>query len=146
MITVNDLLKTKGRDVWSVRPEAPTHEALRMLAEKNVGALLVMEDNGLVGIVSERDFVRQLAQDRTFSLDQPVRAHMTSPVFTVRPDSTIESCMEVMTQKHIRHLPVVNNDGKLIGLISIGDVVKAMISDREWLIENLESYIQGKRV
>lgn len=143
MLTVSDLLKTKGKDVWSIHPEASTLEALRMLAEKNIGALLVIDNDALVGIVSERDIVRHLAGDQMFSLKQPVRDRMTSPVFTVRPDATIESCMGMMTQKHIRHLPVTNAEGKLVGLISIGDVVKAMISDREWLIDNLESYIRG---
>jgi CBS domain-containing protein len=142
MLTVYDLLKAKGDGIWAISPETTTLEALRFMAEKRVGALLVMDDSLLVGIISERDFVYRIAEDKACVLDQPVSEYMTSKVFTVTPKQTIQDCMELMTEKRIRHLPVLSEKG-LIGIISIGDVVKGIISEQSSLIRNLEEYIVG---
>jgi CBS domain-containing protein len=142
MLTVGDLLKGKGNGIWAISPETTTLDALRFMTEKKVGALLVLEDGLLVGIVSERDFVHRIAADRDLVLDQPISEYMTSKVFTVTPKNTIQDCMEIMTDKRIRHLPVFSEEN-LVGLISIGDVVKGIISEQTSLIRNLEDYIVG---
>ena len=142
MLTVRDLLKFKGEGVWAISPETSTIEALRLMAEKNVGALLVLKDGELAGIISERDFARQIAEKNAAHLDASIGEYMTEKVFTVTPDQTIEECMQLMTDKRIRHLPVLSK-GRLIGLISIGDVVKGIISDQNSLINNLQDYILG---
>jgi CBS domain-containing protein len=142
MLTVFDLLKVKGDRIWAISPETTTLEALSFMAEKKVGALLVLEEGLLVGIISERDFVYRIAEDRAFILDRPISEYMTSTVFTVTPKQTIQDCMELMTEKRIRHLPVLSDD-RLVGLISIGDVVKGIISEQSSLIRNLEDYIVG---
>lgn len=143
MLTVRDLLRVKGTDVWSVTPQTTVIDALHYLAEKDIGALVVLDSGNLVGIISERDIVRDIARTGEFRLDSTVGPHMTSEVFTVQPKNTIEECMQLMTQKHIRHLPVVDND-KLTGLLSIGDVIKAIISTQESMINSLENYIEGR--
>lgn len=142
MLTVRDLLKVKGEGIWAVSPETSTLDALRFMAEKNVGALLVLEDGLLVGIISERDFVYQIAQERACQFDLPVQDYMTTEVISVTPDQTIEDCMKLMTERHFRHLPVLQ-DGYLIGLISIGDVVKGIIDEQSSMINSLENYILG---
>ncbi|HTX79392.1 MAG TPA: CBS domain-containing protein [Longilinea sp.] len=142
MVTVRDLLKTKGDQVWSVSPNTSVLDTLQLLAEKDVGALLVLEDGKIVGIISERDFVRSIAKTGLCVLNTTVLEYMTKKVITVGPDQSIEDCMQVMTKEHIRHLPVVE-DGKLAGLVSIGDVVKGLISSKETLINNLQNYIEG---
>ncbi len=142
MLTVRNIVKMKGDEVWSVSPDATVLEALHVLADKDIGAILVTEAGKVVGILSERDIARHTAQAEFCQLDEPVRNLMSSPVFYVAPDNTIEDCMALMTEKHIRHLPVVENE-RLVGVISIGDVVKAMIMDRDMAIENLEKYILG---
>ncbi len=142
MLTVRDLLKSKGDGIWAVSPETTTIDALRFLADKKVGALLVIEDGILSGIISERDFVHRVAQERTLDMDTPIREYMTSKVITVTPDDTIEECMKVMTDRRIRHLPVLNK-GELVGIISIGDLVKGIISEQKILISDLEHYITG---
>ncbi|MFQ5854938.1 MAG: CBS domain-containing protein [Anaerolineae bacterium] len=144
MKTVRHILHTKGRAVWSVAPDTTVYEALQLMAEKNVGALLVLEAEKVAGIFSERDYARKVALKGKSSKDTPVREIMTSKVVYVRPDQTIEECMALMTDKHIRHLPVLE-DNQLVGIISIGDVVKAIISQQEFIIEQLESYIRGTR-
>lgn len=143
MLTVRDLLKVKGEGVWAISPETSTLDALRFMTEKNVGALVVLEDGILVGIISERDFVHRIAEKRAAQLDDSISDTMTEKVFTVTPDQTIADCMLLMTDRHIRHLPVMSGD-KLIGLISIGDVVKAIISEKDSLINNLQDYILGR--
>jgi CBS domain-containing protein len=143
MLTVRDLLRVKGTDVWSVTPQTTVIDTLHYLAEKDIGALVVLDDGKLVGIISERDIVRDIAKTGQFSLDAIVGSHMTQEVFTVQPKHTIEECMQLMTQKHIRHLPVMEND-KLVGLLSIGDVIKAIISTQESMINSLENYIEGR--
>jgi CBS domain-containing protein len=143
MITVKNLLEVKGEAVFSITPQATVLEALQEMAEKGVGALLVLEGEKLVGVISERDFVYEIAKTGMCIIDEPVELHMTKSVFTVQPEDSIDDCMGLMTVKHIRHLPVIDC-GKLIGLISIGDVVKGVISTRDMTIEQLENYIEGR--
>jgi CBS domain-containing protein len=140
MLTVRELLAKKGNQVWSVSPDATVYDALQLMAERNVGAVLVRSDDLLVGVVSERDYARQVILKGKASRDTPVREIMTTRVVCVSPERTIEDCMALMTEKHIRHLPVLNGDA-LLGVLSIGDVVKAVISEKQFLIEQLESYI-----
>lgn len=143
MKTVNQLLQTKGYDVWTISPEASIYEALKLMASKNIGALPVLEAGKLVGIISERDYARKSVLNGPLSLDTPVREMMTAEVVCIRPEQTIEDCMALMTEKRTRHLPVLA-EGRLIGLISIGDVVKNIIFEQEFLIKQLENYIVGK--
>lgn len=142
MHTVSDILKVKGNDIWAISPETSTLSALRFMAEKKVGALMVLDEGLIVGIISERDFVNQVAAGRICDLSQPVSEYMTEKVIAVSPKHTIAQCMEIMTDRHIRHLPVLS-DGQLVGIISIGDVVKSIISEQSSLIQNLEEYIVG---
>jgi CBS domain-containing protein len=142
MITVNDLLRVKGRDVYSVSPLTPTLQALKLMAEKNIGAVLVLDGKRLAGILSERDVVRQIATQGQCNLDMPVEKYMTELLYVVSTNQTISECMEMMTDKHIRHLPIVQ-DEEVIGLVSIGDVVKQLIADQESTIDHLEKYITG---
>jgi CBS domain-containing protein len=145
MKTVKELLRTKGYHIWSIGPDATVYEALTLMAEKDVGALLVLDNAGqLVGILSERDCARKIVLKGKTSRETPVREIMTEKVVWVRPDQTIEECMALMTNKHIRHLPVME-EGRLLGVISIGDVVKDIISEQEFVIAQLENYITGKR-
>lgn len=142
MYTVKDLLQGKGNQVWSIKPEATVYEALELMAAKNCGALLVVENDKLVGILSERDYARKVILKGRSSKTTTVAELMTTEVFYINPDDTIEYCMALMTEKRTRHLPVMEN-GKLAGLVSIGDVVKAIITDREFTIRELERYITG---
>jgi len=142
MRRVKDILRNKGSEVWSIAPESTVYDALCLMAEKNVGAVLVMEDDCLVGVFSERDYARKVALRGKTDKDTQVRAIMTERVVCVRPEQTVEECMALMTDKHIRHLPVVQDD-RVIGVISIGDVVKSIISNQEFVIEQLETYITG---
>ncbi len=144
MATVKSILDKKGNTIWSVVPSTTVFETLQLLSEKNIGAVLVVEQDLPVGIFSERDYVRQCTSTRDSFWDLPVEKVMTSPVVFVRPDQTIEECMALMTEKRVRHLPVIENQ-KLIGLISIGDVVKELISHQQFIISQLENYITGKR-
>jgi CBS domain-containing protein len=142
MKTVDNVLRTKGTAIWSVTPDETVYEALSLMAEKNIGAVLVMEDNRLVGILSERDYARKVDLLGKRAADTPVREIMTSRVLCVGRDQTMEECMALMTDKRVRHLPVIEG-GQVAGVISIGDVVKAIISHQEFLIEQLENYITG---
>ena len=142
MLTVKGLLDVKGRSVFSVGQDTSVIHALQIMAEKEIGALMVSEGERPIGILSERDVVRKIAEVGFFNLDLQVRELMTSPVFYVGLDYTLDECMALMTNKRIRHLPVVE-EGKLVGLISIGDVVKAEIQDRDLMINHLENYITG---
>jgi len=144
MKTVRELLRNKGHQVYSIGPDASVYEALTLMAEKDVGALLVLDAGQLVGILSERDYARKIVLKGKTSRETPVREIMTERVVWVRPDQTIEDCMALMTNKRIRHLPVLEA-GRLIGVISIGDVVKDIISEQEFIIGQLENYITGKR-
>ena len=140
--TVRTILDTKGSDVWSVAPDLSVYEALQVLAEKNVGAVVVLDGNELVGIISERDYARKVTLKGKTAAATPVSDIMTKNVIMVEPSQPIEECMALMVGKNIRHLPVLE-DGHLVGIISIGDVVRAMISEQQSLIEQLESYIRG---
>jgi len=144
MKTIRRLLESKGRDIWSARPDTSVYDALQLMAEHNVGALLVLEADNLVGIFSERDYARKVVLKGKTSRGTTVGEIMSRRVSYVRTDQTIEESMALMTDKHIRHLPVLE-DEKLVGVISIGDVVKAVISEQEFLIGQLENYITGIR-
>ena len=141
MKTVGDVIKKKGNHVWSVPPGTTVYDTLKLMAEKEVGAVLVLEEAHPIGIFSERDYARQVILKGRTSKDTPVREVMSSRIVFVRPEQTIEDCMALMTDKHVRHLPVMH-EGALAGMLSIGDVVKAMISEKEFLIEQLANYIQ----
>jgi CBS domain-containing protein len=143
MTNVAHLLHAKGHAVWSVPPDASVYEAIKLMADKGVGALLVMEGKRLVGIVSERDYARKVILQGKSSRDTPIREIMTSKVFYVRPEQTVEDCMALMTAHRIRHLPVLDDD-QVRGVVSIGDLVKAVISEQEVRIQQLEQYIMGR--
>ena len=140
MKKVRELLNEKGTHVWSITPDRSAHEALRLMTEKNVGAVLVMDDGQLLGIFSERDFIRNVAGRGGAAGDIPVGEFMTHRPVCVNPDQTTEECMALMTDKRVRHLPVIESD-RVIGLVSIGDAVKATISEQQFMIEQLERYI-----
>ena len=142
MATVRDMLRSKGYDVWSVAPDTTVYNALKLMAEKNIGAVLVMEADTVMGILSERDYARKIILQGKTSTDTPTREIMTERVMCVHPEETAEQCMALMTEKKVRHLPVLE-DNQLIGMISIGDVVKATIAQQEFIIEQLEDYIRG---
>jgi CBS domain-containing protein len=144
MTTVRNILQDKGQTVRSASPETPVIEALKMMAEINVGALVVLKGDEVVGIFSERDYARKLVLKGRSHDSTTLKDIMTSGVITVNPDQSMDDCMALMTAKRIRHLPVVEK-GKLVGIISIGDVVKADISEKEHLIKQLENYITGSR-
>lgn len=138
--TVAHLLASKGRDVWSVTSTTTVYEALEAMAEKGVGALLVVDDGELTGIISERDYARKVVLLDRVSKRTPVETIMSSELKTVTPDSSVADCMNLMTEHRIRHLPVVDEKG-LAGIVSIGDIVKAVINDQAFLIDQLEQYI-----
>jgi len=142
MTLVRQLLDRKGRAIFSVEPDAPVLEAVRAMAAHQVGALLVMQGEALRGIVSERDYARKVILKGRASADTPVRDIMTAEVLTVTPETSVQACMQLMTDKRVRHLPVVDG-GRVIGMISIGDLVKAVIAEQQQQIEQLESYIRG---
>ncbi len=144
MITVEQLLQIKGHAIWTISTDASVYEALELMAEKEIGALAVTEEGQLVGIISERDYARKVDLKERTSRSTRVNEIMTSKVYYVRPEQTVEECMTLMTEKRIRHLPVLK-EGKLVGIISIGDVVKEMISEQGFIITQLENYISGVR-
>lgn len=144
MVFVEQILRKKGGAFWSVAPDAMVIDALKLMAEKNVGALLVLGAGRLAGIISERDYARRVILKGKSSLQTPVREIMTQVVVTVRPENTVEECMGLMTEKRIRHLPVVV-EGQVVGVISIGDVVKASLAAKDFVIEQLGNYITGDR-
>jgi CBS domain-containing protein len=144
MKLVKQILKEKGYHFHSVGPDTMVIDALKLMAEKEIGALLVLEGGKLVGIMSERDYARKVILKGKSSLETPVREIMTSKVFFVRPQQTVEECMALMTDKHIRHLPVMDGE-TVIGVISIGDLVKATIDEKDFMIKQLENYITGGR-
>jgi CBS domain-containing protein len=144
MKTVRQMLQAKGFDIWAIDPDTSVYDALTFMAEKNVGALLVMREGKLIGIFSERDYARRMILKGKHSKDTPVIEVMTENPICVSPDKTVEECMELMTDKHVRHLPVLDG-GRLFGIVSIGDVVKAIITEQQGTITDLENYITGKR-
>ena len=142
MATVRSILKDKGNQVYAVTPQATVLNALELMADKGIGAVLVMEENRLVGIFSERDYARRgVLKGR--GVESTIDAVMTSPVFAITPDRSLEDCLAVMTDRHIRHLPVMEGE-KVIGVISIGDVVKFVIDEQRNHISGLENYIMGR--
>ena len=146
MKSVREVLKTKTKEVWSILPYATVFDALKLMGEKKIGALMVMDDKGKVaGIISERDYARKVILKGKASKDTKVEEIMTpaSDMFAVKPENTVEECMILMTGKHVRHLPVFEKE-KFVGVVSIGDVVKSIISEQEALIEHLSGYIAGK--
>lgn len=146
MTTVRDLLRHKGNTLWSITPEATVYDALTLMAEKNIGALLVFDaQQNLAGIISERDYARKVVLKGKTSRETLVSEIMTTKVFGVQLDQSNEECMALMTAKHIRHLPVLENNSQVVGMISIGDVVRAVIADQQFKIEQLENYIMGHR-
>ena len=140
MKTVKQLLEGKARGLCTIGPDASVIDALKLMADKDIGALLVVENDKLVGILSERDYARKVILHGKSSHDIPVKEIMTERVICVQPNNTVEECMALMTDKRIRHLPVIEND-KLIGVLSIGDLVKETISEQQFIIKQLESYI-----
>ena len=143
MKSVAQLLQVKGHEVLFVSPGISVFEALHVMADRNVGALLVVEEGRLAGIFSERDYARKVVLHGKASREVPVREIMTSNVLYVRPEQTIDECMALMTDRRVRHLPVID-EGQLVGVISIGDVVKAIIDEQGFMIEQLQSYITGR--
>jgi len=142
MKQISDLLNHKGRDIWSLSPDATVYEAIDQMAQKGVGALLVMEGEKLVGIVSERDYARKVILKGKASRETQVHEIMSSPVICARPNLTVEQTMALMTENRVRHLPVVVEE-KVVGVISIGDVVRGIIDDQEFHIHELTKYITG---
>ena len=142
MTTAQDILRYKGKTVHAVRPDDTVLAALGVMAEHDIGAVLVVEGDELLGILSERDYARKVALMGRASRDSPVRAIMTASIVCVPPSRTVEECMALMTERRCRHLPVVES-GRVIGLVSIGDLVKAMIDEQEFTINQLKNYIAG---
>ncbi len=142
MTTLKILLDGKGHDVWSVHPDDTVLDAIKVLAKKNIGALIVIEDDKPVGIFTERDYARNVYLKGRSSLETAVRDIMVAPIICATPDYTIKECMAVMTAKRFRHLPVIDGD-ELVGMVSIGDLVKSVIADQQFAIEQLEQYIFG---
>ena len=140
MHNIRDILHNKGTVVWSASPDETVLEAIRRMAEHHVGAMLVLEDDQLVGFFSERDYLRKVVLQGLRSHSTPVRTVMSSPVITISPDATVQQGLSIMTEKSVRHLPVTDASG-VIGVVSIRDLVKAVIEDQEALIEQLESYL-----
>jgi len=141
---VKELLKNKGKEVWSLTPDTRVFEALEIMAEKNIGAMPVLESEKIVGIFSERDYARKVILKGKASKNTHVDEIMSTKVHHVDPEQSIQECMELMTEKRIRHLPVLEG-GELVGIITIGDVVKAIISEQEFMMGQLENYITGDR-
>jgi CBS domain-containing protein len=142
MITVGQLLDSKGHDLYCVAPEEPVLRAMEIMATREVGALLVMDHGEMVGVISERDYARKVILMNRSSRDTPVRDIMSSPVQSVVPEDTIHHCMEIMTARRIRHLPVVMGS-KVLGVLSIGDLVKAVLQEQSEQIQQLQRYIAG---
>ncbi|MCK5497640.1 MAG: CBS domain-containing protein [Gammaproteobacteria bacterium] len=140
--SAHQLISDKGYELYSVSPDTMVYDAINLMNEAKVGALLVMEGNKMAGIISERDYTRKVILETRSSRETPVRDIMTSNVLTVTPDQSIEDCMKIMSENHIRHLPVAEN-GEPIGVLSVMDVVKNIISEKEFVIDQLEQYIAG---
>ena len=142
MRRVKEILAHKGGNIWSIGPDATVYDAIHLLAEKEIGALLVLDGDALIGVISERDYARNIILKDKSSRDTHVRDIMTKDVITVGPEEGIDKCMGFMTNQRIRHIPVIN-DGKLIGVLSIGDLVRAVIAEQQSTIVDLEKYISG---
>jgi CBS domain-containing protein len=142
MKTVNEILNAKGHEIWSVDPQDTVLDSLKLMSEKGVGSLLVMDGDKLVGIVTERDYARKVILEGKSSKDTPVQDIMSAKVLCVAPERTVDQCMALMTDKRARHLPVVDHK-RVVGVVSIGDLVKAMINEQQILIDQLQHYISG---
>ncbi len=142
MLRVKHLLARKGQDVWSVDADEPVLEAIQIMADRHVGALPVLRNDALVGVISERDYARKVVLLGRSSAETPVWQIMSSPAVTVTPEQRVKECMQIMTEQRIRHLPVVEH-GQMIGVISIGDLVRAVIEEQQETIEQLERFIAG---
>jgi CBS domain-containing protein len=140
--TAREILRRKRQDIWSVGPDATVYGAIELMAEKHIGALLVLEHEKLVGIVSERDYARKVTLMGRSATETRVREIMTSPVIFVRPQDSVDECMKIITNKRIRHLPVLE-DERVIGIVSIGDVVNWIISAQDHTIQQLQNYVSG---
>jgi len=146
MTTVAQIIASKpDKNVYRTTPDASVFDAIKLMAEKSIGAVLVMEGEKVVGIITERDYARKIALKARSSKDTPIKDVMTSPVMYVEPAQTSNECMALMTETRLRHLPVMDN-GKLIGMVSIGDLVRDVISEQQFTIEQLQHYIAGSRV
>jgi CBS domain-containing protein len=143
MLCVKHLLDRKGREIWSIDATTPVLQAVRLMAERHVGALPVTRDGMLAGMLSERDYARKVVLLGRSSADTPVSEIMSTPVVTVTPADGVRHCMQLMTERRIRHLPVVGADGRMVGMISIGDLVRAVIEEQQETIEQLERFIAG---
>jgi CBS domain-containing protein len=141
--TIDSILNDKGTNVWAVDPDDTVFEAIKIMADKNVGALLVMRDNRLVGIFSERDYTRKVVLKGKSSRETAVREIISTPVISVEPGDSVENCMRIMTEHRIRHLPVMEG-GKVAGIVSIGDLVNWIISAQHMALNQMEDYICGK--
>ena len=144
MTTVRQLLDQKGRNIWSIHPDATVFDAIAKMAEKNVGSLVVMEGDEFVGIITERHYARNVVLKGKTSPETPVQDIMETHVVVARPEQSVDQCMALMSEKRVRHLPVFDGK-KLIGIVSIGDLVKSTIGDQKFLIDQLEHYIRGER-
>ncbi len=142
MTAVRNLLDEKGHDVWSVHPDDTVFDAIQLMANKDVGAVVVKEDDRLVGIFTERDYARNVFLKGKSSPETAIREIMTPSPVCARPESTVEECMAVMTERHMRHLPVLD-ENRLVGMVSIGDLVRSIIADQEFTIKQLEQFIHG---
>ncbi len=142
MSKISEILNQRSKEIWSVRSDQPVLEAIRLMAEKGIGALLVMDDSRLSGILSERDYARKVILENRSSKNTLIREIMTRDVFTVSPESKVSECMSIMTDNDFRHLPVVQGD-EVVGMISIGDLVKVVIKEQQFTIDQLEHYITG---
>ncbi len=143
MTTIGKLLREKGSEVWAIRPDASVYDALKLMAEKDIGVLLVLDGEALVGILSERDCARKVTLPGKNAREMLVSEIMTARVLYVRADQSPEACMALMTEKHIRHLPVLGEGDRVIGVVSIGDVGRAIIAHLEFTVAHLEHYITG---
>ncbi len=142
MVIIKEILKVKGNAIWSIEPTASVYAAVKLMADKEVGALMVLEDKKLVGIISERDYARKVILKGRSSKATQVEEIMTTRVVYAHPEQNVNECMALMTEKHIRHLPIMMEE-KLLGVISIGDLVKSIIAEQQLTIEQLEQYISG---
>ncbi len=142
MKTIKDLIKVKGHQVWSIEPSATVYKAIEFMADKEVGALMVVEGTKLVGVISERDYTRKVMLKGRSSKDTQVTEIMTKRVMYAQPEQSVEECMALMTEKRVRHLPIMDGD-QLLGVVSIGDLVKSIIEEQRFTIELLERYISG---
>lgn len=144
MVTVRDVLSQKGHVVHTIDADASVREAIRIMAERNIGSLVVTDGSELIGLVTERDYARNIALKGRTSASTPVREIISAKVIAVGPDQSVEECMAIMTARAVRHLPVINK-GRLVGIVSIGDMVKSIIAQQRFIIEQLEHYIHGAR-